>query len=118
VTLNEPTGLGKRFTEGATVRLADGNDWVLPAREPYGHDHEYDALLDVAARAEDRSEFMRAGLALTICLLHRHYALTPERIEGLLLFAPGDGGQEALQHFPWLSVMVEYSSQPHVFSPP
>src|SRR4051812_6113382 len=95
--LNEPTGFVKRLTEGAAVRLADGNDWFLPAREPYGHDPEYDTLLDVAAQAEDCWEFRGAGLALTICLLHRHYALTPERIEHLLLFAPGNDGQEALQ---------------------
>jgi hypothetical protein len=86
----ENTTAGPGFCDGVTVRLADGNEWFLPSRDPRADDPEYDALLAEAAAAEDGADARRAGLALTLALLRRRYDLGPERLRALLTFPDDD----------------------------
>lgn len=92
--------LGSRravFVEGPRVVMADGGSWALPMREPRGADPEYDGLLEMVSESEDRAETLRSELALTIFLLTRNYDLSPESLDRLLTFPPGDPALSALQ---------------------
>jgi hypothetical protein len=85
------------FVDGPRVWLADGRAWALPPRDPARDDPEYDALLREVVTAEDRADALRAGLALTIFLLDRNYALDRDALGALLTFAPDDPALAALQ---------------------
>jgi hypothetical protein len=85
------------FVAGTNVVLADGQSWTLPERRLDHDDPEYVAMLRMVHEAEDRSEVLRAELALTIFLLSRNYELTPELYRTLLDFEPGDPDLVALQ---------------------
>jgi hypothetical protein len=82
---------------GVPVRLTDGRTWVLAARDPGRAEPEYDALLDAVFEAEDRSEVLRAELALTVYLLDRDHGLAPGRLTALLSFPAGDPALAGLQ---------------------
>jgi hypothetical protein len=86
------------FTEGVVVVLADGQSWTLPVPDQNAqHDPELDGLLRCIGGAEDRSEQLRAELALTILLLSRNYVLGPEELSALLSFPPDDPRLAVLQ---------------------
>lgn len=78
------------FADGTGVRMANGQVWVLPGRLADADDPEYDACLLAVVEAEDRTELLRAELALTILLLSRNYHLKPGDFQDLLGFAPDD----------------------------
>ncbi|MFO0950385.1 MAG: hypothetical protein U0835_04400 [Isosphaeraceae bacterium] len=65
---------------------------VAPADDP-----ELQSLLRLFVEAEDRAESLRAGLALTICLLTRNYHLSADHLRSLLSFPAGDPRLSALQ---------------------
>ncbi len=88
---------GRTEIDGLRVRLADGQVWTLPYRAPSGDDPEYDALLTMIDEANDRSEGLRAELALTIFLLHRAYDLDSDRLNALLSFEPESPDLPTLQ---------------------
>ncbi len=95
--IDEPSARRPGFVDGPRVRLADGQSWSLPLREPVGLDPEYDALLALVLDAEDRAEGLRAELALTIFLLTRNYDLTPGSLDALLNIEPNDPALNELQ---------------------
>jgi hypothetical protein len=97
MTPDEQSSRRPGFVDGPRVRLADGGAWALPPRDPSRDDPEYDALLREVVTAEDRAEALRAGLALTIFLLDRNYALDRDALGALLTFAPDDPALAALQ---------------------
>jgi hypothetical protein len=85
------------FVEGVAVRLSDGGVWSLPLRDPDRPEPEYDTLLAVVCEAENRTEGLRAELALTIHLLDRNYDLSGDELAALLSFPPGDPDLAELQ---------------------
>jgi hypothetical protein len=87
---HEPSARRPGFREGLKVRLADGELWSLPILERDADDPEYVGLLRAMAEAEDREEWLLAGLALTIMLLSRNYDLPAEELSDLLSFPSGD----------------------------
>jgi hypothetical protein len=95
--LDEPSVRTPWFVDGPRVRLADGQEWSLPLREPYGDDLEYDSLLALVTGSEDHAETLRAELALSIFLLTRNYELSPEALDSILRFASDDPDLNALQ---------------------
>jgi hypothetical protein len=116
--LNETTYRSLSFQEGTEVRLADGNVWTLPAAAPLleqdGTSNEADeslsGLLDGVLEAEDRSEQLRAELALAIHLLGRNYRIGPRQYQAILAFAAGSpllgASQEAFH-----AVALDYASR-------
>lgn len=97
MTPDECSARRSAFVDGPRVRLADGGVWTLPHRDLSHDDPEYDALVAAVFEAEDGAEALRAGLALTIFLLDRNYALGPDALSSLLTFPPGDPDLIALQ---------------------
>ncbi|GAC1448390.1 MAG: hypothetical protein NVSMB9_31500 [Isosphaeraceae bacterium] len=85
------------FVEGVWVRLADGSRWALPRESGEGVDPELDGVLREMFETEDRADWLRATLALTIFLLTRNYALTADSVFSLLAFEPGDPAEAVLQ---------------------
>jgi hypothetical protein len=83
------------FGAGVDVRLSDG--WVWTLSMPSRSDPECDALIAAVIEAEDRSEILRAELALTIYLLDKNYDLKPEQFGSLLCFPPDDPALASLQ---------------------
>lgn len=93
------------FLDGAAIPLADGGLWTVPLPGASGqHDrphpmaaefmealgpHYLDAL-EAVRDAEDRTEVLRAELALAICLLRHNYDLDPPTLSRLLTFANRD----------------------------
>ena len=113
--LNENSCRRSSFQNGTGIRLADGNIWIIPAANtlneavgPLDMAHEtLPCLVDAVWESEDRSELLRAELALMIHLLGRNYQLGPGEYRSLLeipgrrsrrrsrpgVFEPGDPGQ-------------------------
>jgi len=104
-----------QFRPGPSIRLADGQFWTFPAAtvsepspqrpqdeperdadEP-GLDADYIALLEAIQEAEDRSDQLRAELALAIHLLSQNYDLDPDDYQTLLGFEPGSPELKAAQ---------------------
>ena len=93
---NERTCRSLSFQDGTEVRLADGDFWTLPAAAALlkqgetssSADEGLSGLLGAILEAEDRSEQLRAELALAIHLLGRNYRLGPGEYRAILGFAP------------------------------
>ena len=86
--LDEQARRRSTFSEGTTIRLADGQFWSLPGRRSDHSDPEYDATFVAIFEAEDVAERLRAELALTILLLSRNSDPTPEQFQEPLGFPP------------------------------
>lgn len=88
--INEILFRRPHFRPGRSIRLGDGQGWIFPA--PPGDstvDPDYTATVMAVPEAEDRSERLRAELALAIALLDRNYDLGPVELQGLLRFPTG-----------------------------
>ncbi len=78
------------FRQGTTILLADGQAWTFPSPpEPdavgeEGFDPGYAEVLAAIMESEDRSDLLRAELALAICLLGQNYELGPFEYRCLL----------------------------------
>jgi hypothetical protein len=83
------------FIPGMPIRLADHQEWWVPApsdlRGPDAgsDDPEYAYLLEAVDDAEDAAELRRAELALGIFLLSRNYQFSPSEFAELLEVPPG-----------------------------
>jgi hypothetical protein len=101
--LNEVSRRRPDFRPGPSIRLADGWDWTIPAPprvtapEAEGFGPDYAATVAALESAEDRTERLRAELALAIYLLSRNYDLTPDDLYALLGFPPDDPALAAMQ---------------------
>ncbi|MBV8608013.1 MAG: hypothetical protein JO034_11220, partial [Singulisphaera sp.] len=60
--LDEQARRRSTFSEGTTIRLADGQFWSLPGRRSDHSDPEYDATFVAIFEAEDVAERLRAEL--------------------------------------------------------
>ena len=93
------------YRDGSGVRLADGQDWIMPA--PPASDgpeqvatvlgEDYEALVMAVAEAIDESERRLAELCLAIYLLGRNYDLGPSDYQALLEHPAGDPALAKLQ---------------------
>lgn len=104
------------FRPGPAIRLADGQDWILPApphdRRAPGFDEsfapQYEAHLEAVTEAETEPEGRRAELALGLFLLEQNYVLGPA--DYAALFSAPFGGvrleqiQDALHGVAWAHV--------------
>lgn len=97
------------FTEGYSVRLADGQEWTFPkprirfyptiaedgsvavgGGRSFGEDH--DKLIDVLIGGEEIEDFERLRLrfAAAVSLLSRNYSLKPEDFASILVIDQDD----------------------------
>jgi hypothetical protein len=95
--LSEKAYRKEEFVEETRVRMADGQDWFLPALLPSGIDLEHDAILAAIEESEDYSELLKSELALTIYLLSKNYRLSPSALSEILDFKDDPRGREACQ---------------------
>ena len=78
------------FRVGDTIRLCDGQEWVLPASlqnsewSPASFGPAYAAIIHAILEAEDESERCLAELAFAIFLLDHNYRLSPADYHRLL----------------------------------
>jgi hypothetical protein len=121
---NERTYRSLSFQDGTEVRLADGNVWTLPAAAALLEqgetlnrvDEGLSGLLGAIPEAEDRSEQLRAELALAIHLLGWNYRLGPNEYRTLLEFAPGSpllGTSQQAFHAVAMDYASRWRSRPH-----
>ena len=88
--LNEEALRRTGFRQGTTILLADGQAWTFPSPpEPdvdgeKGFDPGYSEVVAAIMESEDRSDLLRAELALAICLLGQNYELGPHEYQCLL----------------------------------
>lgn len=98
------------FKPGVSVRLADGQFWILPvparcaAADPsidatpeISSYRTYELLLEAITEAVDDSDQFLAELALAIELLGTNYALGHEDYRSLLTFDPLDPARSSLR---------------------
>jgi hypothetical protein len=86
------------FRLGASLHLADGQEWTVPAPGYLAESGQtYDALVAAVCLADDRPEMLRAELALGIHLLALNYSLEPLLMGALLDFPKGDPALDRLQ---------------------
>jgi hypothetical protein len=95
--LGEATLRRRDFREGARVRMADGQDWRFPAPPERGLDAQYDALAESLDGAEDRDDWLRIELAISILLLARNYDLKPGDYTSIFDFGNDRFGLERLR---------------------
>jgi hypothetical protein len=77
------------FRRGTSVRLADGNSWILADATPSeseGSIAAYNELIGAVAEADDPVDLLRAELAFGIFLLAENYVFPPLILGGLLGF--------------------------------
>jgi len=106
------------FRDGVAIRLADGQEWILPAPPQNDEDaadfgREYEALVGAIQEAADPSERRLTELCFVIFLLGKNYDLDAADYEGLLELAPDPAVLQAMQksfhdvavaHVQWLQV--------------
>lgn len=90
------------FRDGVAIRLADGQEWILPAPPQDDEDaadfgREYEALVGAVQEAVDPSERRLAELCFIIFLLGKNYELDASDYEGLLELAPDRATLRAMQ---------------------
>lgn len=101
--VNERSKRRRDFSQGIAVRLADGQEWWVPAPGQWlGHDRrmadpEYSLLVEGMADAENAVDLARAELALGIYLLDLNYRLQPDDYAELLDVTPGDPRSDAVR---------------------
>jgi len=114
---NERLARRPSFKEGAKVWLSDGQPWTLPPCDPSRDEPDYTALLRAIEEAETRFEGLRLELALTIFLLNRNYALSPERLNDLLCFSPDDPAVTVFQRDVHRFVLAQFERCPPALLP-